>query len=132
MGALARMSLDAISRAIAKDDSTSSRVRSGEARLTVGELCDLIDAAELKLVSRDRVCVDRKKYEALATLAAAAMSDEETVAVTYTRAHESGASLKAAGFKVAAHVPDAQWPRAGRGSKARAEQGDKIRWERAL
>jgi len=79
LGALARMPLEAISRAIAKDDSTSSRVRSGDARLTLGELCDLIDAAEMKLVSRDRVCVDRKKYEALATIAAAAMSDEESV-----------------------------------------------------
>lgn len=79
LGALARMSLDAISKAIAKDDSTASRVRSGEARLTVGELCDLIEAADLKLVSRDRICVDRKKYEALATIAAAAMSDEASV-----------------------------------------------------
>lgn len=72
------MPLDAISKAISKDDSTSSRVRSGEARLTLGELCDLIDAADLKLVTRDRVCVDRKKYEALATIAAAAMSDPES------------------------------------------------------
>jgi len=73
------MSLESISSAIAKDDSTASRVRSGEARLTVGELCDLVDAAGLKLVASDRVCVDRRKYEALATLAAAAMSDEDTV-----------------------------------------------------
>lgn len=76
---LARMPLESISRALSKDDSTASRVRSGEARITVGEFCDLVDAAGLKLVSFDRVCVDRKKYEALATIAAAAMSDEDSV-----------------------------------------------------
>lgn len=79
LASLARMSLDTISKAIAKDDSTSSRVRSGEARVTLGEFCDLVDAAEMKLVDRDRVCVHRKKYEALVTIAAAAMSDETSV-----------------------------------------------------
>lgn len=77
--ALARLSLEAIGKAISKDETTACRVRSGEARVTLAEVGALIDAAELKLVSRDRVCVDRKKYEALATIAAAAMSDEESV-----------------------------------------------------
>lgn len=76
---LARLPLDIIAKAIVKDESTASRVRSGEARITLGEFCELVDVAELKLVSRDRVCVDRKKYEALATIAAAAMSDEDSV-----------------------------------------------------
>lgn len=73
------MPLDEIARALSKDDSTASRVRSGEARVTVGEFCDLVDAAGLKLVAFDRICVDRRKYEALATICAAAMSDEATV-----------------------------------------------------
>src|SRR5574341_92714 len=76
---LARMPLDKIAQALSKDDTTASRVRSGEARVTVGEFCDLLDAAGLKLVPASKVCVDRQKYEALATLAAAAMSNKETV-----------------------------------------------------
>lgn len=76
---LAKMPLDAIAKAISKDDSTASRVRSGESRLTVGEFCDLVDAAALKLVSVDKVCVDRRKYQALATIAAAAMADQASM-----------------------------------------------------
>lgn len=77
--ALARVPLDKLAAALAKDETTACRVRSGEARVTLAEVGALIDAADLKLVSRDRVCVDRKKYEALATIAAAAMSDEASV-----------------------------------------------------
>jgi hypothetical protein len=73
------MPLDQLAQALSKDESTASRVRSGEARLTIGEFCELVDAAALKLVPTSKVCVDRAKYEALATLAAAAMSDKATV-----------------------------------------------------
>lgn len=54
------------------------------------------------------------------------------LAITYTRASEGGASLRAAGFKPAAEVRDRQW---GCKSRPRVERdliGDKIRWERAL
>lgn len=73
------MDLASLAQALSKDESTASRVRSGEARLTVGEFCELVDAASMKLVSRDKVCVDRAKYEALATLAVAAMADKQTI-----------------------------------------------------
>ena len=76
---LARMPLEAIANVLSKDESVASRVRSGEARLTIGELCNIVDAAGLKIVPKDKVCVDRQKYEALATLAAAAMSDKDIV-----------------------------------------------------
>lgn len=77
--ALARMPLEAISSALGKDESVASRVRSGEARVTVGEFCELVDAAGLKLVGADKHCVDRAKWEAISTIAAAAMSDKESV-----------------------------------------------------
>lgn len=76
--ALAKCPLDRLALALAKDETTACRVRSGESRITLAEACALIDAADMKLVARDRVCVDRKKYEALATIAAAAMSDPES------------------------------------------------------
>lgn len=76
---LARLPLEQLAAALAKDESTASRVRSGEARVTLLEFCELVDVAGLKLVSTDKVCVDRQKFEALATLAAAAMSDKDAV-----------------------------------------------------
>lgn len=76
---LARLPLDQLAQALSKDESTASRVRSGEARLTVGEFCELVDTAGLRFVQAGKVCVDREKYEALATLAAAAMADKETI-----------------------------------------------------
>lgn len=76
---LAKMPLDQLAQALSKDESTASRVRSGEARLTVGEFCDLVDAAVMKIVPASKVCVDREKYEALATLAVAAMTDKQTI-----------------------------------------------------
>lgn len=78
MSALARMPLDSIAEAIGKDESVASRVRSGEARLTVAEMCALIASAGLKVVSVDQVCVKRDKLGAMTTLLAAAFSDEMT------------------------------------------------------
>ena len=76
---LARMPLEQLALALGKDESTASRVRSGEARVTLGEFCELVDVAGMKLVPISKVCVDRQKFEALAVLAAAAMSDKDAV-----------------------------------------------------
>lgn len=77
--ALARMPLEDISNAISKDESVACRVRSGEARLTVVELCALLDAAGKKVVDSSAVCIRKEKYESMSQLFAAAMSDEATV-----------------------------------------------------
>ena len=71
---LARMSLADIAKTIDKDESTASRLRSGEARLTVGEFASLLAAIGCKVVDKDRVCVDRKTYEAMAHINARAMA----------------------------------------------------------
>src|SRR5688572_15376043 len=76
---LARMPLETIAQALSKDESTASRVRSGEARVTVGEFCELVDAAGLKLVSADKYCVDRALWVAVTTMLAATMADKESV-----------------------------------------------------
>lgn len=54
------------------------------------------------------------------------------VAVTYTLESETGASLKAAGFKAVAGVRDRQWDCASRPREERDLVGGKIRWERGL
>ena len=74
---LARLPLSEIAKVIDKDDSTASRLRSGEARLTVGEFSALLAAIGCKVVDKNRVCVDRKTYEAMAHINARAMRDEE-------------------------------------------------------
>lgn len=75
---LARLPLSEIASAIDKDESTASRLRSGEAKLTVGEFANLLAAIGCKVVDKERVCVDRKTYEAMAHINARAMRDPET------------------------------------------------------
>jgi methylphosphotriester-DNA--protein-cysteine methyltransferase len=72
---LAKMPLEAIAAAIGKSDSTACRVRDGEQGLTLAEWCNLVDAAEGKLVDQSRVCVDRPIYEALAAISTKAMGN---------------------------------------------------------
>ena len=79
LAALAKLPLDTIAHAIGKDDSVACRVRSGDARLTLGEFCALLDAAGMKAVGANNVCVSRERYEMLAGIAAAAMADKEIV-----------------------------------------------------
>lgn len=76
--ALATMPLDQLAAAINKDDSTASRVRSGDAKVSMDDAVRLLHAAGLRVVPIDVVCVDRAKYEAVVTLATAAMADVET------------------------------------------------------
>jgi hypothetical protein len=53
-----------------------------------------------------------------------------TRVVTYTRRHESGSSLRAAGFVPVANSRGGSWSRRGRIRPGRASTGPKIRWER--
>lgn len=77
--ALARTPLDALATAIGKDDTQASRIRSGQLGASVADVVKLIHAAGLKVVSAEKVCVDRAMYEAIVTVNARAMADEQTV-----------------------------------------------------
>jgi hypothetical protein len=77
--ALASTSLDVLAEAISKDDTQVSRIRSGQLGATIADVVRLMNAAGLKIVPADRVCVARDKYEAMVTIASAAMSDAATV-----------------------------------------------------
>lgn len=76
---LAGTSLDVLSRAIEREDTQVSRIRSNQLGATVQDCIKLLYAAGLKCVPVDRVCVKRAKYEAMVTMTTAAMSCEETV-----------------------------------------------------
>lgn len=77
--ALASTSLDILSGAIGKDDSTVCRIRSEDAKVSISDAIRLVYAAGMKIVGAEKVCVDRARYEAIVTMASAAMSDEQTV-----------------------------------------------------
>lgn len=75
---LAKLSLEDIARALGKDDTHACKVRSGEKACTVADLAKLIPLCGLKLVDRDKVCVDRQAYESMTYIASKAMSDQAT------------------------------------------------------
>lgn len=75
---LSKRSLSDLCVALNKDDSTVSRIRSGESKLAIEEFTKLLNFLGLKLVDKDRVCVARATYESLAHIASKAMRDEAT------------------------------------------------------
>lgn len=76
--ALSSTPLDVLAAAIGKDDTQVCKIRAGELGAKVPDLVKLLHAAGLKVVPVDRVCVQREKYEAMVTIASAAMADPET------------------------------------------------------
>lgn len=76
---LARMSVSEIATAIEKDESTASRVRSGESKLTLEEFSKLVTAIGCKLVDTRKVCVDPEVFESVVHINMRAMRNEQTV-----------------------------------------------------
>jgi hypothetical protein len=60
---LLRIGGKALADAIHKDESTASRILSGERGCTIAEFCVLLDLCELKLVSSEKLCVSRTEFE---------------------------------------------------------------------
>lgn len=81
---LARMSVADIGTAIEKDESTASRVRSGEAKLTLEEFAKLLVATGCKLVDSSKVCVDPQVFESVVHINMRAMRNEQTVRALLT------------------------------------------------
>lgn len=82
-----------------------------------------------------RVCTDGARNACSRLYGAccrAAQALGYALAITYTLASESGASLRAAGFRPVADVKDRQWDCPSRPRAERDLVGDKVRWERAL
>lgn len=71
---VAEVQYDAIADALGCDKSTVSRMF-GERGLRLAEIPVVLKALGWKLVSKDKVCVDRSVYESFRTIAAAALSD---------------------------------------------------------
>ena len=76
---LARLPLAEIASAIEKDESTASRLRSGESKLTVGEFAALLAAIGCKVVDNKKVCVDPEVFESVVHINMRAMRNEQTV-----------------------------------------------------
>lgn len=81
---LARMSVADIGTAIEKDESTASRVRSGEAKLTLEEFAKLLSAIGCKVVDQGKVCVDPQVFESVVHINMRAMRNEQTVRALLT------------------------------------------------
>lgn len=81
---LARMPLAEIASAIEKDESTASRLRSGEAKLTVEEFAKLLAAIGCKVVDQQKKCVDPEIFESLVHINMRAMRNEQTVRALLT------------------------------------------------
>ncbi len=75
---LAKLTLEEIAKVLGKDDTVACKIRSGDRAASVGDLAKLIPACGLKLVDKDKVCVDRKAYEAMSYIASKAMANQET------------------------------------------------------
>jgi hypothetical protein len=75
---LAKLDLRAIGAAIGKDETTACRVRSEERSCSVSEFAALVSACGLKIVDKDKVCVDRRAYDSLRYIAGKAMANEDT------------------------------------------------------
>ena len=80
----ARMSVAELGAAIEKDESTASRVRSGEAKLTLEEFSKLLTAIGCKVVDKSKVCVDPQVFESVVHINMRAMRNEQTVRALLT------------------------------------------------
>jgi hypothetical protein len=74
---LLRIGGKALADAIHKDESTASRILSGERGCTIAEFCVLLELVELKLVDRQKLCVSRSEFEFMRRTTARAIQNEE-------------------------------------------------------
>lgn len=72
--ALARVSQTQVAAALGISDSSITRFKDGQ----LEQYSSILAACGLKVVSGDRICVDREKFEAMATIARAALSCPDT------------------------------------------------------
>lgn len=72
--ALARASLETLAGAISKDETTLCKIRGGDAKVSIEDAVRVLDAAGLKVVPINKVCVDRETYLAVSTIATRAMA----------------------------------------------------------
>jgi transcriptional regulator with XRE-family HTH domain len=77
MQRIASVKNQAVADAIGKDQSTVSRIVSGETGIKLDDLQPFLAALDLKVVGANQVCVDRDVYESYRTLARAAINDPQ-------------------------------------------------------
>lgn len=72
---LAKAKNQTVAEAIGKDESTVSRIVSGEVGIKLNDLQPFLGSLGLKVVGADQVCIDRAIYESYKTLATAALTN---------------------------------------------------------
>lgn len=70
MQRIASVKNQAVAAAIRKDESTVSRIVSGEAGIKLDDLGAFLGALDMKCVGKNQVCVDREEFIAYRALAA--------------------------------------------------------------
>lgn len=75
MQRLAKTKNQTVAEAIGKDESTISRIVSGDSGIKLTDLQPFLCALGLKVVGVDQVCIDRAIYESYKTLATAALTN---------------------------------------------------------
>lgn len=77
MQRLAKVKNQRVATAIGKDESTISRIVSGETGIKLEDLQAFLLALDLKCVDTNQICIDRAVYEAYKTLATAALTNPQ-------------------------------------------------------
>lgn len=80
---LNRVGGKALAEAIGKDESTASRILSGERGCTVAEFCRLLDLANLKVVDTGKLCVSREQLEFMRRTTARALANEQVASMLF-------------------------------------------------
>ena len=70
MQRIAAVKNQAVAQAIRKDESTVSRIISGESGIKLDDLGAFLAALDMKVVGRNQVCVDKDEYLSYRSLAA--------------------------------------------------------------
>lgn len=76
---LAKAKNATVAEAIGKDESTISRIVSGESGIKLADLQPFLAALGLKVVGAEQVCIDRAIYESYKTLATAALTNPSSL-----------------------------------------------------
>lgn len=75
---IANVPLEEIARVLGKERTQACRIRSGEKEATLQDLVRLLPLCGLKLVDKDKVCVDRKAYDSMSYIASKALANQAT------------------------------------------------------
>lgn len=75
---LAKLKLEELASALRKDRTVACKMRTGERDWSLAEICAALAPCGLKIVDKDKICVDRRAYESMTYLASKALANQKT------------------------------------------------------